>query len=67
VLNSLFDCDYALLAYRMFEIVAIMALSFYFFALNAPVWVRLLLSSVAAGVGWTRCGWIQVRAVRSSA
>ena len=58
---SLYDCDYALLAYRMFEIVAIMALSFYFFALDAPVWVRLPLASLAAGVGWTRCGWIQVR------
>lgn len=54
-----FDCDYGLLAYRMFEIFAIVALSFAFFGMDAPASVRLVLSSVAIGVAWTRCGWIQ--------
>ena len=57
-----FDCNYPLLAYRLFEIAAFVALSFYIFAAEwmiPSVYTRIPLASVVIGVAWTRCGWLQ--------
>lgn len=55
-----FDANYPLLAYKMFEIFSLAALSFFFFSLRSlPLAARIFLSSVTIGVTWTRCGWIQ--------
>ena len=57
-----FDANYPLLAYRIFEIFAFVALSFAIFAAESIIpnpYMRIPMASVVIGVAWTRCGWLQ--------
>mmetsp|Transcript_8925 Transcript_8925/g.10210 ORF Transcript_8925/g.10210 Transcript_8925/m.10210 type:complete len:435 (+) Transcript_8925:187-1491(+) len=54
-----YDFAVGVLIYRMFEIFAMVGLSFFFFSLPVASPLKILLSSFTIGVAWTRCGWIQ--------